>query len=99
MTIVTKLEQGNWVANESQIETLAHERYSGARTVAGIDGTYLRVLLVAIQARLGRKTRGRVALDTQAQVWEDTHKRFYEAVLRGVVTSEIAIDETLPTAE
>jgi hypothetical protein len=98
-TIVMKLEQGNWVANETQVETLAHERYSGARTVTAIDGTYLRVLLVAIQARLGRKTRGRVALDTQAQVLEETHVKFYDAVLRGVTTDEIAIDETLPQAE
>lgn len=98
-TIATKIEQGNWVANEQQVEALAHERYAGASAVANVDGTYLRILLVGIQARLGPKRRGRIALDTQAQVLEETHKRFYDAVLRGVTTPDIAIDETLPQAE
>lgn len=98
-TIIAKLVQGNWAANEAQVESLAHERYTNASAVTLADGTYLRVLLVAIQARLGRKTRGRVPLDTQAQVLEETHTKFYDAVLRGVTTDEIAIDETLPQAE
>jgi len=101
-TINAKLEKGHWVATESDVETLAHDRYANAVAVSGADGTYLRVLLVAAQAELGRP-RGRAAarVNTEAQlaVLGRAHERFYAAVLRGIVTPDVAIEPDLPADE
>lgn len=98
-TIIAKIIASNYVATEQQVEALAHYRYTQNTEVNGSDATYLRILLVGIQARLGPKRRGRISLETQGQVLEETHAKFYDAILRGVTTPEIAIDETLPQAE
>lgn len=103
-TIIAKLEKGHWVATEHEVETLAHERYANALVVARADGTYLKVILVASQAKLGRKRRTTAALskadiEAQATVLKDVHERFYPHVLKGVTTDDIAIEEGIDTTE
>jgi hypothetical protein len=101
-TIIAKLSKGHWVATENDVETLAHERYANAVVVAGADSTYLRVVLVAAQAKLGRargRTAPRVNTEGQLTVLAEVHERFYAAVLRGVTTPEIAIEPELDSKE
>lgn len=103
--IFTKLEKGHWVATEHEVETLAHERYANALVVARADGTYLKVILVASQAKLGRKRRTTAALskadiENQTTVLKGVHDRFYPHVLKGITTPDIAVNgETLDTTE
>lgn len=100
--IVAKLVKAHYVVhNESEIETLAHERYTSNTVVAQADGTYLRVLLVGTQAKLGRP-RGRAArvnAEAQLTVLGEVHELFYAAVLRGITTPEVAIEPTLDPKE
>jgi len=99
-TITAKLTKGHWVATEDDVETLAHERYANAVTVASIDGTYLRVILVAVQAQLGRPRRGpKPDMEAQLSVLSAVHSTFYAAVLRGVTTEDVAHDSSLDSTE
>lgn len=100
-TILAKLQKGHWVATEADVETLAHERYANALVVANTDGTYLRVALVAAQAKLG-KPRGRGVkpnAEAQLSVLTAVHTLFYAAVLRGVTTAEVAVEPNLDVQE
>jgi len=84
---------------EQRVELLARERVSGATVVANADVTYLSLLIDAMQSQLGKKSRGRVNSLQQAQVLAEVDKRFYAAVLRGVTTEDIAIEEGLDADE
>lgn len=100
-TILAKLVKGHWVANEHEVETLAHERYVNAGNVTLADGTYLRVLVVETQSKLGRP-RGRGVKPNakdQLAVLEAAHARFYPSVLKGITTPELALDDSIDTKE
>ncbi len=100
-TILAKLEKGHWVATKHDVETLAHERYTNAAATAAGDGSYLRIVLVAAQSKLGRP-RGRGTkpnIEAQLAVLTAVHELFYAAVLRGVTTPDIAIEPALDTKE
>lgn len=84
---------------EQRVELLARERVTSATIVSNADVTYLSLLIDAMQSQLGKQRRGRVNSLQQAQVLADVDKRFYAAVLRGVTTDDIAIDEGLDTNE
>jgi len=101
--IVAKLVKAHYVVhNEHEVETLAAERYTSNVVVAQADGTYLRVLLVGTQAKLGRprgRAAARVNAEAQLAVLVETHERFYAAVLRGVTTPDIAIEADIDSKE
>lgn len=104
VTINAKLEKGHWVANEHDVEVLAHERYANALAVSQLDTTYLKVILVASQAKLGKSRRRTAALskadiETQVAVLQGVHERFYPHVLKGITTDDIAIENGLDTTE
>lgn len=84
---------------EQRVETLARERVTGATIVSNADVTYLSLLVDAMQSQLGKQRRGRINSLQQAQVLADVDKRFYAAVLRGVTTEDIAIEEGLDADE
>lgn len=95
MNILDKIESSHYVANEAQVEGLALEAYKIGLQSTRIDGTYLRVLIAGCQAKLGPVRRGRSpSAESQLAVIEETHGRFYAAVLRGVTTPDIAADPT-----
>lgn len=99
-TIIAKLTKGHWVATEHDVELLAHERYANAVIVASSDSTYLKVALVAAQAKLGRPRRaGKPNAEAQLTVLNAIHEMFYPAVLRGVTTPDIAIEADLDSKE
>jgi hypothetical protein len=82
---------------EAQIESLAAERLHNATVRDGFDSTYLRVIITAVQAKLGDKVKGRrLAAGGQLKALDDVNAPFYAAVLRGVTTPEIAADPSLP---
>lgn len=101
-TIIDKLSHHPAGATEAQVEQLAHAMYAAGSQVRSADVTYFRVLLVACQAKLGKRRPGRrPTLDSKAQltVLEAQHERFYAAVLRGVTTDEVAHEDGLDQPE
>lgn len=87
--------KSQYALNESQIETLAAKRTQSLIAVDTSDGTYLRALVSATQAKTGPK-RGRSPSDeAQLAVLEPIAVLFYAAVLRGVTTPDIAIEANM----
>lgn len=84
---------------EQRVELLARERVTSAALVSDADGTYLSLVIDAMQAQLGKTRRGKINSVQQAQVLAEVDKRFYAAVLRGVTTPDIAIEEGLEASE
>lgn len=99
MNTVQKITAAHFVANPQLIEALAHEWYAGTAAVRALDGTYLRVLIVGVQAEIGPKTRRRPDVQSQVEAIEKVNETFYAAVLRGVTTPEIAHAEGLDPVE
>lgn len=91
--------KSKYAMSESQVESLAAEYAVASAESARINGTYLRVLVVACQAILGKVKRGRVARDSQLEVLNDVSGKYYAAVLRGVTTPDIAPDDKAEQAE
>lgn len=98
MSIAQKIIASHYVATEQQIETLAHDRYSAFSLALSSDLTYLRVLLVEIQSKLGKRTRRMPTKEAQTSLLDAAHDRFYPAVLRGITTPEIANEPGLDPA-
>lgn len=88
----------HYVATAAQVELLAHERYTNNTAVLQSDETYLRVTLQGCLARLG-KSRRKANEQDQLTVLEDVNKPFYEAVLRGVTTPDVAPDDSVDDEE
>lgn len=98
-SILSKLEHATTIPSDAQVESLALERYNNAIVVARVDSTYLRIIVMASQAQLGKSKRGKVDAEGQSKVLESVHERFYAAVLRGVTTHDIAIEPGLAPKE
>jgi hypothetical protein len=99
MNVIDNIEKHNYVATEAQVETLAREHHSSAAALNRSNLTYLRIIIAGCQAELGGK-RGRApAPEAQMSVLEKVHGKFYAAVLRGVVTEDVAADDTLDRTE
>lgn len=84
---------------EQRVEMLARERVLSATVVSDADVTYLSLLVDVMQSQLGKTRRGKVNSLQQAQVLADVDKRFYAAVLRGVTTEDIAVEDGLEAEE
>lgn len=99
--LIQTIAAANFVADAKQVEALAHEHYTANAGMRSADGTYLKVVIVACQRDLGVRPKGRARVDSKAQlsVLENVHAPFYEAVLRGVTTSDIAADTGLDKDE
>lgn len=82
--------KSKYVMTELQIESLAHDVATAQGTVRAGGVTFLRVLVTECQAKLGRVKRGRTSAETQINVLTDAYARYYAAVLRGVVTPDVA---------
>lgn len=98
--------KSKYALSESQVETLARESSEASVAVERIGLTYLRVLLVGVQAVIGGgkgyKPVRRLVNGTKAAHLEalgSVHKRFYAAVVRGVTTPDIAPNDKLERGE
>lgn len=91
--------KSKYAMTEQQVESLAGEYASASVETARVSGTYLRVLVLATQAILGKVKRGRIARDAQLEVLADVSGKYYAAVLRGVTTPDIEPAPTLSREE
>lgn len=99
-TIVEKIEAAHYVANEAQVEALAHAQYTMAAGTQRANTTYLRILGAGCQAKLGAMKRGKApSRDSQIAVLESVHERLYQAVIRGITTPDVAADPDLERDE
>lgn len=84
ITLNEKLTQSGFVASEAQIEALA----VGVANGEELAGSYLRILCVAIQAKLGRGKR-KVSAESQVsavnEIHGDRNTGFLGAVCRGLL--------------
>lgn len=101
MTINELITSKGYVASAQQIEQLAHDRYAADQHINASNTTYLRVLIVAMQAKLGVAKRKPTKVDTEGHlsVLDEVNGMFYPAVLRGVTTADVQDDTTLSQAE
>lgn len=88
MTIIQTLIKAHYVATDAQVEHLARDVAQGQQA----DGTYLRVLVVACQADLG-KSRRKMAAEAQEAVIDKIHTRFYIHVQKGVGNGDLTTQE------
>lgn len=92
-TIVDNVEASNYVATPAQVEQLAAFYWDAVNRSVQVTVSYLRVIIVACQAKLGTKrTRTKVDIEAQQSVLDEVHSTYYAAVLNGVTTPEIAED-------
>jgi hypothetical protein len=92
--------KSKYAMSEQQVETLASEYAAASAETSRINGTYLRVLVIACQAILGKVKRGnKIVADTQLSVLTDVSDKYYAAVLRGVTTPDVAHDDKLSKEE
>lgn len=87
MDIQKLLERNHYVATAAQVETLAANHYTHDAGLVSTSGTYLRVLVAAVQAQIGSGKRGK---PDQLAVIERVDAMLYPAVLRGIVTPDCA---------
>lgn len=92
--------KSKYVMNDIQVENFARDMATAVDAVQSGRTTYLRVLVTACQAVLGKVRRGKLlAADTQLDVLNDQASHYYAAVLRGVTTPDVADAEGLDKAE
>lgn len=85
------IEQHGYVVSEQQVESLAAAVHEGTQLTV----TYLRALVVAVQAALGRGKRA-PAPDAQVAAVDSAHEQFYAWALAGL---RKAAGGALPAAE
>lgn len=111
--LIQTIEKAKFVATPEQIEHLARESAKSDSVVETTRGTYLKVLLTAMQSQLGQGPRLRNPRSTRVlkprmtdatiaahiTVLDKVSEPFYAAVLKGVTTSEVEDDKELPAKE
>lgn len=91
--------KNQYAMTEQQIEALAQERTASLTVTEAFDGTYLKVLITAGQAKLGPKKGKRPTTETQLSALDAAAQPYYAAVLRGVTTDDIVLRPELEAAE
>lgn len=98
----------HYVATLDDVEALARSNRDGQQAVNASAATYLRVLVASVQFALGMQTprvaaaRGKQSepdMDADAATLGTVHAQLYEAVMRAVVTDDIADSPGLRQAE
>lgn len=97
--IIKTIKNRNYAATVEQVQALAASHWLTTAHIEGSNNTYLRVVLVAVQAALGNKRGRQPSVESQLSVLEKAHEKYYAAVLRGVTTDDIAKDEDLEPTE
>lgn len=112
MKVLLRLEQAGFLATEADIEAMAREHQQGVDQVRSINGAYLKILVALTAQEIGTRStvlskrrgpaRHKLAPNETADhllVFTAVHNRCYDAVLRAVVTRDIADSETLTQEE
>lgn len=100
ISIETKIEKAHYMASEHDVEMLSAAHLSCSEATQRVDGSYLRILIAAVQARFGASGRGRRKaadgdLGAHSTYLASVHTRLYPFVLRGITTPDVADDEAL----
>jgi len=91
-TIVEQIKEANYLISEEQVEQLAQLYIGTARALGDAQGSYFKVLLAALQAKLGTARKKYPNLkEAQIQQLDQIHEKFYAAVMRGVTTEEVTL--------
>lgn len=93
------IQRKHYVATEAEVEALAGEQYTAMETAGAGGVTFLRVLVAASQARLGKRRGPAPRASAQSEVLELVYDKYYPAVLRGITTDDIQHDPTLDAKE
>lgn len=93
--VVEALIKSNFVATEEQVETLARLNLSGLQQTDSVRGSYLKVLVAGVQKAMKPGARGARKLTEAVEVLAQVHERYYNAVLKGITSPDVADDESL----
>lgn len=93
------MAKNQYSLTEAQIEAMAAERTQSLNVTEAFDGTYLKVLITRVQGVLGTKRGKRMGTDVQLTALHKEAAPCYAAVLRGVMTPDIALDASLEADE
>lgn len=92
-SIIEAIIAANFMADAAQVERLAGQVVEGQSA----DGTYFKVLLAHIQAKVGKPTRrmrrSGAEVEAMEHVLEGIHADLYAAVLKGVGPDDLPMDE------
>lgn len=85
--VLDQLIKSHFMATDNQIELLARLNLTSIQGLDNVRGAYLKSLISGVQRAVkpGKKSGSLVA-----ETLDAIHERFYAAVMRGVVTKEIA---------
>lgn len=95
-TVLDQLIKSHFMATDEQIETLARLNLTSIQGLDNVRGAYLKAVVSGVQraAKPGKRPASQIA-----EVLDTVHERYYAAVLRGVVSKEIADEEGLSQEE
>jgi hypothetical protein len=98
--VIDQIREANYLVSEAEIEQLAVMYTDVSNTQGTADGSYFKILLAGCQAGLGKGKRKHPNLkEVQTKMLDEVHLKYYNAVLRGVMTDEIAIVDGLDEEE
>lgn len=102
-SIMAKILKANFVATPHDVELLAAAHLGASDTAKRADGSYLCILVAALQAQFNgvrnKKAPTQPELDNHSKFLADTHTAFYQSVLVGITTDDVADSEALSTEE
>jgi hypothetical protein len=91
-TIVDEIREANYLATEAQIEQLAASYVETAGVFGSITTSYFKALIAGCQKVLGKGRKKYPNFKgTQLQTLEAIAKPYYDAVVRGVTTDDMAL--------
>lgn len=98
-TVSNRLESKNYVATDHDVELLAAAHLACSEATKRADGSYLRILIAALQAQFNGKRSHKKPTKTDLLHHGDflakTHTRLYQFVLKGVTTPDVEDNEEL----
>lgn len=98
--VIDQILESNYHVTEAEVEALAAMHMDANNTQGIADGSYLKILLAGCQATLGKSKRKIPNMvEAHSTVLDDVHIRYYNAVLRGVTSEDIQIDDSLDQEE
>lgn len=94
--IEDKIEKAHYVASDHDVELLAAAHLATSEATKRADGSYLRILVAALQAQFnGVRSRRKPDAEAHSAFLAETHSRLYVWILKGITTPEVADDEKL----
>lgn len=97
-TIDQIIAKAHYVATDPQVEQLAARHWENASATEVANATFLRITVARVHSLVGT-TRRKLPEQSALEALENAYLPLYEAVLRGVVTTDIADNPKLERRE